>query len=199
MFQHLVLIAFRNLQRHKGSFFINLIGLSTGLACAFLIYLWVQDEKGIDKFHRLDDRLYQVMEKSQENSNIVVHQATQGPLAAAMAKDLPEVESAVSVLSLQNDGMYLQMRNGQKAVRTSGNFASSAFFNVFSFPLLQGAPSQALADKNSIVISENLSKSLFGSPEAAMGKTVEWELMGDKRLATVSGVMARLAPVKLMV
>jgi putative ABC transport system permease protein len=192
MFQHHVLIAFRNLQRHKGSFFINLVGLSTGLACAFLIYLWVQDEKGFDKFHRLDDRLYQVMEKSQENGNTVVHHATQGPLAAAMVKDLPEVEAAVPVLSLQNDGMYLQMRHGQKAVRTSGSFAGSNFFNVFSFPLLQGTPEQALANNNAIVISENLSKSLFGSPEAAMGKTVEWELMGDKRLATVSGVTAAL-------
>src|SRR5215211_3529300 len=105
MLQHHLLIAYRNLRRHKGSFFINLIGLSTGLACAFLIYLWVMDEKGFDKFHQKDGQLFQVMELSKENGNTVVHKATQGPLAAAMVKDLPEVQGAVPVLSLQDDDM----------------------------------------------------------------------------------------------
>ena len=61
MFKHNLLIAFRNLKRYKGSFLINLIGLSTGLACSFLIYLWVNDELHFDKFHEKDSQLFQVM------------------------------------------------------------------------------------------------------------------------------------------
>src|SRR5689334_21695461 len=99
MLQHNLLIAFRNLKRHKASFFINLIGLSTGLACAFLIWLWVNDELHFDKFHKKDKQLYQVMELSKENGNVLVHDATQGPLAEAMVKDLPEVVNAVPVMS----------------------------------------------------------------------------------------------------
>ena len=57
MFRHNFLIAFRNLRRYKGSFLINLMGLSTGLATALLIYLWVNDELSIDKFHLNDRRL----------------------------------------------------------------------------------------------------------------------------------------------
>jgi len=192
MFQHHLLIAFRNLKRHKGSFFINLIGLSTGLACAFLIYLWVMDEKGFDKFHQKDQQLFQVMETSKEAGNTVVHKATQGPLAAAMLKDLPEVESAVSVLSLQDDDMKAQLKYGDKALHSSGLFAGKDFFSIFSFPLLLGNKQQVLADKNSIVISPDLAKSFFSSPEAAIGKSIEWEIMGDKKNLTVSGVFAPL-------
>ena len=50
----------RNVRRAKASFVINLVGLSSGLACAFLIYLWVMDEVRVDKFHSNDDRLYQI-------------------------------------------------------------------------------------------------------------------------------------------
>ena len=89
MFQHHLLIAIRNLQRHKSSFFINLVGLGTGLACAFLIYLWVADEWSVDKFHKKEKQLYQVMETSRENDQVIVHEATQGLLGESMAKDLP--------------------------------------------------------------------------------------------------------------
>jgi putative ABC transport system permease protein len=192
MFRHHLLIAFRNLQRHKGSFFINLIGLSTGLACAFLIYLWVLDERSVDKFHEKEAQLYQVMEKSTENGNVIVHGGSQGPLGAAMEKDLPEVESAVTVMQMQKEGMYFQFRANEKAVRRTGIFASEKFFNTFSFPLLEGVPQQALKEKNAIVISESMAVSLFGSPAHAMGKHIEWELMGTKKAATVSGVLAHL-------
>ena len=61
MFRHNFLITYRNFLRYKSSFFINLIGLSTGLACALLIYLWVNDELSVDKFHKKDEQLYQVL------------------------------------------------------------------------------------------------------------------------------------------
>src|SRR5687767_1739566 len=59
MFRHNVLITYRNFLRHKSSFFINLTGLSTGLASAIMIYLWVADELSVDKFHQKDEQLYQ--------------------------------------------------------------------------------------------------------------------------------------------
>lgn len=192
MLQHHLLIAYRNLQRHRGSFVINLVGLSTGLACAFLIYLWVLDEKSFDRFHQADTRLFQVMEKSSENGNVMIHEATQGPLAAAMEKDLPEVQAAVPVMSLKKEGIFVQMRNGEKALRGSGIFAGPAFFSVFSFPLLHGHPKQVLSGKNAIVLSASLAESLFGSTGNATGKPLEWELFGEKRMVTVAGVFDHL-------
>jgi putative ABC transport system permease protein len=64
MFRHNLTLTFRNFNRHKRSFLINLTGLSTGLACALLIFLWVSDEISIDRFHKKDDQIYQVMRQN---------------------------------------------------------------------------------------------------------------------------------------
>jgi ABC-type lipoprotein release transport system permease subunit len=188
MFRHHLLIAFRNLRRHRGSFIINLVGLSTGLACVLLIYLWVDDELAVDKFHKNDKQLYQVMEIGEANGEVSVHDATQGPLAAAMSRDLPEVEAAVPVFSMEKVGMTIPMKSGEKAIKSSGLFAGKDFFKVFSFPLEEGQSGHVLDEKRSIVLSEQLALALFGSPKEAIGKTVDWEIMGDKQQSIVSGV-----------
>lgn len=192
MFRLNLLIAYRNIIRHKGSFFINLIGLSTALACTFLIYLWVTDELNFDKFHKNDRNLYQVIERSTENGNVIVHEGTQGPLAAAMQSDLPEVISATPVMSLEKNGMKIPMRFNDKAVSTSGIFAGSNFFDIFSFPLSFGDRKNILASKETFVLSENLAIALFGSPEKSIGQHISWEILGKKQTSTVSGVFAPL-------
>ena len=169
MFKHNIIIAIRSLKRHKASFFINLIGLSTGLACAIIIYLWVNDEMSFDKFHANDKQLYQVMELSKENNINVVHNTTQGLLADAMEKDLPEVKLAVPVLNITNAGMTFNIKTKDKILKAEGIFTGKNFFDIFSFKLLQGLPQQVLADRNGIVISENLATSLFGSVANAAG------------------------------
>jgi len=190
MFRHYLLIAIRNIRRHKRSFFINWIGLSTGLACAFLIYLWVNDEWHFDKFHANERRLYQVMEKNKVGDEIQVNESTQGVLAAAMKHDLPEVEAAVPVMYLKNVGIYLQMRTPGKVAKATGVFAGKDFFRLFSFKLLQGKPEQALAGKNNIVISEALAVNLFGGADKAMGKAIDWEIMGKQEQSVIAGVVA---------
>ena len=185
-----MLIAFRNILRHKGSFLINLTGLSTGLACAFLIYLWVTDELKFDKFHKYDSQLYQVLEKSTENGDVIIHESTQGPLAEAMKKDLPEVIGAVPVMSLEKNGMKISVRTEDKAVKSSGIFAGKQFFEMFSFPLALGTPADVLQSKEAMILSEGLAVSLFGSPEKALGKNVSWELLGKKQTSKVTGILA---------
>lgn len=192
MLQHHLLLLYRNILRFKGSFLINLTGLSGGLTCVLLIWLWVNDERQFDKFHTHNDRLFQVMERSTENGRTIVHEATQGPLAAAMAKDLPEVEEAVSVMSLARENIAISLRSGEKTVRSTGIFASDNFFRAFSFPLLSGDPERVLADRNAVAISQNLAQSLFGSAEEAMGKTIEWEVLGQKKQSLVTGVLDKI-------
>jgi ABC-type antimicrobial peptide transport system permease subunit len=192
MLKHYILISIRSLKRHKGSFFINLTGLSTGIACALLIYLWVNDEMHFDKFHAKDSQLYQVMELSNENNITVVHEATQGLLSDAMAKDLPEVESAVSVMNLENQGLYFNVKTPDKTLKASGIFASNGFFNMFSYKLKKGNANQVLAYKNNIVISEALAKNLFGTDDV-IGKTLEWEVAGVVKMqAQIAGVFEQL-------
>ncbi|HEY4207877.1 MAG TPA: ABC transporter permease [Puia sp.] len=191
MLQHYIRIAFRSFLRHKTSFLINLIGLSTGLACAFFIYLWVNDELHFDKFHVHDSQLFQVMEKDKINNEIQVHKATQGMLAETMKNDLPEIVAAVPILSLKDFGTYLQMRASDKVVKSTGIFAGKDFFKLFSFNLLRGQADQVLANKNGIVLAEDLADRLFGGADKAMGKTISWEFFGKKEASEVTGVVAR--------
>ena len=193
MLKHILTIAFRSIKKHKSSFAINLTGLSTGLAFAFLLYLWVQDERSIDKFHVNDDRLYQVMEKSTENGIIRIQDHTQGPLSEAMEKDLPEVENAVTVMNLSKEGMDITMKNGEKTFKTSGIFSGEAFFRVFTFPLISGNSSTVLKEKNNVVISEDLALKLYGTVEAALGKPLQWNAFGSDHLSSVTGVFKNVS------
>ncbi len=194
MFKHIIKIAARSIVKHKSSFFINLTGLSTGLAFAFLLYLWVQDERSIDKFHVNDENLYQVMEKSIENGLIRIQDGTQGPLSEAMEKDLPEVKHAVTVMNLQKEGIDITIKNGEKSFKTAPLFTGNTFFDVFTFPLLYGNSATVLEEKNSIVISENLAEKLFGEAGMALGKSLEWNAFGKDQLSSVTGIFKNIGP-----
>ncbi|MBY0435548.1 MAG: ABC transporter permease, partial [Cyclobacteriaceae bacterium] len=172
MFRHNFLIAFRNLRRYKGSFLINLMGLSTGLATALLIYLWVNDELSIDKFHLNDRRLYQVLKNAPEgDGSIGTFQTTPALMAQTMAEDLPEVEYSASVIKRDNGIISI----GEKHLKAKHMFVSKDFFKVFSYKLLQGRKEKLLTDEYEILISDELAQKLFGSTENAIGKTVDWE------------------------
>ncbi len=192
MINKYLLIALRNIKKYKGSFLINLIGLSTGLASVFFIYLWVKDEMNFDRFHTKSAQLYQVMELSKENDHLIVHEATQGLLAGVMAKDLPEVEAAIPVFNLAKEGYRFNFKSGDKIIKADGMFAGKDFLTQFTFPLITGTASQALAARLGIVITETMAVALFGSPQEAMGKSVTCELIGMKMEAQISGVTAAL-------
>lgn len=92
MIRHNFIIAYRNFFRYKASFLINVVGLSTGLACALLIYLWVNDEMHIDQFHDKGSRTYQVLKNTlQGDETIETLEYTPAMMAETMKEDLPEL------------------------------------------------------------------------------------------------------------
>lgn len=184
MIRHTILLIYRNFRRFKTTFFINLAGLSTGLACALLIYLWVKDELAIDRFHKHGSRLYQVMANQHNSDGIETWDDTPGLLADAVLKEIPGVEYAVSTSGGRVENFRL--RAGEKNVKGRGQFASEDFFKVFSFRLLQG--DKVLDDPHSIVISRSLALKLFGTTEGVLDRTVEWEIFGLKNEVKVTGV-----------
>jgi ABC-type antimicrobial peptide transport system permease subunit len=192
MLKHILIITIRNIRRHTSSFVINLAGLSAGLAFSFLLYLWVQDERSIDKFHTNDERLYQVMEKSKENGIIRIQDGTQGPLSEAMKKDLPEVENAVTVMNLSKEGMDITIKNGEKNFKSAPLFSGDAFFKTFTFPLISGDAATVLMSKNSVAISEELALKLFGTINV-LGKPLSWNAFGKDHLSSVTGVFKNVS------
>ncbi len=174
MLIHNLLLIYRNFRHHKSSFLINLVCLSTGLASALLIYLWINDEISIDKFHEKDAQLFQVMKNKFEAGVIQTNEFTPGLLANALAEEMPEVVNAVPVFP--PSGFYAQgiITTEKKNVRAKSKFVGKDFFNIFSYRLLHGDRDKVLNDKYSIAISDELSNKLFNTTHDVIGKTVKW-------------------------
>lgn len=181
MLKHSLILIYRNFLRAKGYFFINLIGLATGLACTLLIYLWVRDEVNMNKFHTTDERLFEVMEHQQYADDIMTTTSTPGILAENLKIDFPEVQYAATTTWIEPYTLSFKEKN----VKADGYHVGKDFFNIFSYRLIHGTPDQVLQDKLSIVISQSLAKSLFGTDEDAVGKTIV--LQHEKNL-TITGV-----------
>jgi predicted permease len=190
MLHHNLLIIYRGLRRFKSTFIINLVGLSTGLACALVIYLWVYDEMSVDKFHAKDERLYQIVANIPDNVGLSTIVDTPGPLAQMLEDEIPEIEYT-ACLAPPNwrgfDGFILSVN--EQNIKARGEYAGKNYFNVFSFGLVQGDASQVLADKNAIVISDELAVKLFGTTQDVVGKSVA---LNHERECLVSGVFRNI-------
>jgi putative ABC transport system permease protein len=192
MLQNYLKIAWRNVSKDRQFTLLNILGLSTGLACTLLIYLWVSDERQMDKFFDQDSQLYQVMKNSGEDGRIETYEWTPGPLAKALADEMPEVRYAVTVASEEGAGNGV-ISAGGKYIRASEQYAGKDYFNVFSYPLLQGAKDQVLSDPYNVVISDQLAGKLFNTTENLVGKRLGWtkkSIFGPtiRKTYTISGI-----------
>ena len=175
-------IAWRNLLKDRQFTFLNVIGLSVGLACTLLIGMWVADELGMEKYNPNDARLYQVMTRHKTESDINVGSGTPGILAAALKKDLPSLENATEVLppSWFHPGGVAGF--GDKKLTARPQYIDSNYFALFACPFLQGDRRQLFADKQRVAISEPFAMALFGTTKDIIGKTIKYDqfdLSGD--------------------
>ena len=162
MFKNYFKTAFRNLARNKIYSFINVAGLSLGLACAMLIILYVKDEVSFDRFHKNVDNIYRVVSQRKENK-IPVTGLLQGP---RFTQNVPGIKSFVRI-----DSRYEDIKTGTAIQSQSVLHVDSNFFSVFTFPLLSGNPETCLAEPHSIVLSEDIAKKQFNTTDAA-GKII---------------------------
>jgi ABC-type antimicrobial peptide transport system permease subunit len=166
MFKNYLKIAFRSTLKYKGYSFINVVGLSFGMACSVLILLWVQDELSFDRFHQNADSLYRV-EENQHYSGEVYHvNVTPYPSAPVWKQEVPEILDATRY----SWGFGLLIRYGEKAFFENPIRAvDPSFFQMFRFPFIQGDKSTALERPYSMVITEEMAKKYFDG-EDPIGK-----------------------------
>jgi ABC-type antimicrobial peptide transport system permease subunit len=182
MFKNYLKTAWRSLIKNKIQSTINITGLSVGLACSLLMFLWVQDELNVDAFHAKNDRLYKVYEREYYHDHIDGNYDTPGPLAEELERKLPEVEEAVM---LEDDNELSTLRVADKLLKASGSGASKGFFRMFSYPLLRGTAGNALSSIDGMAISKKLAGELFGSPEQAMGRIIRYNNVKDYQVTAV--------------
>ncbi len=180
MWRHNLLMSWRTIKKDKSTFLINLLGLSTGLAAALLIFLWIHDELNVDTFHANDAQLHEVMANVDLQDQIQTSEVTSNFLAEAMLTELPEVVAATFTNNdyCSPEGIFTAENQVQPA---TGLFAHDNFFQVLTYPLLEGIAEGVLSSENNVVLSDELAIQLFGSPTAAVGKAVRWNFVFDAR------------------
>ncbi len=185
MFRNYLVIAFRNIVRHFSVSFMNMAGLSIGLACAMLIFLWVADELDFDRFHKNAELIYRV-EEDQHYSNGVYHvQVTPWPSGPVWRDQIPEIREACRITQA---GSFLFTRNERSFYEEKVSAVDSSFFDMFSFELIKGNPKKALAQPGSVVISDEMASKYFGK-EDPIGKTFT---VNTKEIFQVTGVMKKM-------
>jgi putative ABC transport system permease protein len=184
MIKNFFKIAYRNLLRNKGFSFINISGLAIGMASAMLILLWVQNEMSYDSFYKNGDRLYQAWNTYKSNDGLVCSNVTTKMLSPGLKQEYPDIEKATRVF--WDEAFLFSVE--EKKMNVTGNMVDPDFLTMFSFPFLKGDMNTALNNPYNIVITQKLSKKLFGD-EDAMGKTIK---VANKYNFKVSGIMKDL-------
>jgi len=173
MIKNYIKIALRNLLRHKLFSLINISGLAIGLAVCMLIMLYVAHEHSYDKFHKNANRIYVLNEHFNINGqqlNIENMSYVSGPM---IQQSVSNVSNYVRIKKVFKDPV---VENPElKTARFSENkmlYADANFFNVFSFKLISGLPSDVLIRPFSLVISKDMAKKYFGTQDP-IGKTLK--------------------------
>jgi putative ABC transport system permease protein len=187
MFRNYLTIALRNLTRNRVFSFINIAGLSLGLACCLLIVLYAKDEISFDRFQKNGANLYRItcriISKQRDRDNRYgLAGMTEGP---SFKHSIPEVKAFIRT----NEQDFI-LRHGTATFAQRATWVDSNFFSVFSFPLLSGNPATVLADPQSVVLTEDMAKKYFGTTDA-VGKTLEFEINNKFENFTVSGIAKR--------
>ena len=184
MLRHYIRVAVRNLAKQKVLTFINVAGLSLGLACFTLILFFAISEFNFDKFNTHADRIYRVtLQRTRDDGQPLASAGLNVALAPAIKQAFPDVEEAVRLS--YPDKKFMKGNNG--VVENEVLFTDDGFFNTFSFPLIAGSPQQALKDPYAVVITRTKARQLFGT-EDAVGKTLSIKTDTAFHLFTVSAV-----------
>ncbi|ARK11087.1 ABC transporter permease [Fibrella sp. ES10-3-2-2] len=181
MIRNYVTVAWRNLIRNKTFSLINISGLALGIACSLLIGLWIRDERSVDAFHANGKNLYQVYERQYFDGKIEASYFTQGLLADELKRVIPDVEYASSL----EQPIVSTFQVGDEVGKATGTFAGADFFQMFSYPLLQGTPKTALDSPGGVAISRKMADQFFGSPEKAIGQSIRYENKDDLLVTAV--------------
>ncbi|MBL0183379.1 MAG: ABC transporter permease [Chitinophagaceae bacterium] len=186
MIKHYFKIALRNLGKQKGLSFINIFGLSVGLACFTLFLLYAVNEFSFDRFHKNAKNIYRVYyhrdavhgEEARSSSYLPI------PLGPAMKENFPEVEDFVRIKDSW-DQVFVKADN--KVSRSKISAADPQFFSVFSFKILYGNPVDPLKGLHDVVLTKEKALQLFGEANA-VGKTIDIKIDDGFEPFTVSAV-----------
>ncbi|MGZ3778019.1 MAG: ABC transporter permease, partial [Mucilaginibacter sp.] len=184
MIKNYLKTTFRSLLKNRSYSFLNITGLAIGIACASLIFLWVQDELTFNHNFSKRDNVYTIYENQTYNGKISTFHATPGLMAKAIKTEIPGIKNAARM-----DGMGMQLfALGDKSINEQGNYADKEILSILDLPFIYGSPTKALDELHAVVINETMAKKFFGDADP-VGKTLK---MNNDKDFTVTGVFKDL-------
>lgn len=183
MWKNYLKITLRNLWRKKLYAIVNILGLATGLICAVLLYLYVQDELSFDHYHQNADNVYRIESDLQIPDKVI----NIGAVPGLVATELKKKQAGVVQTARINDIEPKILQIGKQKFHQKGLFyADPSIFKVLTFKSLSGNLHKALEAPYSIVLNQTLATKFFASSKAAVGKTI---ILDDDVRYTVKGVI----------
>ncbi len=184
MILHYFKIAFRNLWKTKAHSFINLSGLSLGIACCVLIILFVKDEWTFDTFHQKSDRIYRPFTlREMRNGEMNTSTFTAFPMGPTLKENYEGIEE-YTIVNLFSQ----QVERGENSFPEIINVVSPAFFDIFSFNTISGNTEGALENPNAIIITETIATKYFGD-QSPVGQTLAIIVGEEERNFEVTAVL----------
>ncbi|MCP4725165.1 MAG: FtsX-like permease family protein [bacterium] len=181
MIKNYLKISFRNIRRNKLNSIIGITGLAIGIACSMLSFFLVHFEWSYDRFHDNREEIFRVYEELNfANSQTRYTTSSHYPLSNFIREKCSEV-----VTSIRYTQDQVTVRNGENVFSIEAGLADAGFFDIFSFPLLQGDPSRAFSDPMSVILTEEFARACFGE-ENPLGKTL---LVNNELSLEVRGIM----------
>ena len=160
--------AFRSLIKNRSYSFLNIFGLAIGIACAALIFLWVESELTYNNYFPNKTSLYKVKDRQTYNGITYAFDATPGPLAAGMKNEIPGFRAVAR--STFNYNLLFTL--GDKTIYELGNYVDPAFLSMFRLQFVKGTAANAFSQLNSLVITETMANKFFDSDDV-IGKTLK--------------------------
>ncbi len=186
MLKNYLNVALRSLARHKGYTFINMMGLSVGMACGILILLWVTDQLSYNLFHDGYRSIYRVNTRDNREERPKYYDVGPYALADILKRDYPQVESVTRFYP-----SHFMVDSGEiSSNEPNGAFVDPAFFSVFSFPLLRGSYLSKGMGEHCVVLSAGMAERYFGEDDP-LGKTLSLDKKMDFRVVGVIRVPAQ--------
>ena len=184
MFKNYLKTTFRNLWKNKGYSLLNIGGLAIGIACAGLIFLWVEDELTYNNYFNNKDNIYIVKDQQTYDGNTFTFDATPGPLAQGIKSEIPGIKNAARTTW----GNQTLFSLADKEINEMGMYVDSSFLSMFQLTFIKGNTTTAFSQLYSIVITEKMANKFFSSTDV-LGKTLK---VDNKQEYLISGVIKDL-------
>jgi len=170
MIKNYLVLAVKHLRKQRVFSFINILGLTVGITCCFLIFLFIMNEVSYDNFHKNGKDIYRVMRVGSDNGERREIPYLSAPFGPALVNDYPDaIKQSVRIMRDNDLISYNNISfNEQNIYLTDDNF-----FRFFDFKLSKGDPATVLKDPKSIVLTESAAKKYFGD-EDPIGKVLEF-------------------------